>query len=104
VEHLLAHGRVRRGYLGVRTQLVALPEGIGQSRGLLIVQVEPGSPAERGGLLLGDTLLSIGDRLVDDVDELRSALRNLAAGQTAALRILRGGVVQDASVVLGDAE
>src|SRR5262249_35186957 len=69
---LLAHGRVQRGYLGVRTQQVLLPEGLRQSldlsqeNGLLLVQVDTGSPAERSGLLLGDVLLAFNSVDVSD--------------------------------------
>ncbi len=100
---LLTHGRIRRGYLGVRTQLVPLPENLrqaqslSQDRGLLVVQVEVGSPAEQAGLLLGDTLLSINGQALLDVEELR---RHLQAGQTIALRVLRGGELRDLQATL----
>jgi S1-C subfamily serine protease len=108
-ELLLAHGGVPRGYLGIRTQLVALPEGLrkkrnlSQEHALLVVQVENGSPAEQGGLMLGDTLLSVNGETVQDVDQLRRHLRGLQAGQTLALQILRGGAVRDLSVAAGAA-
>lgn len=104
VDTLLAHGRVPRGYLGVRTQLVALPDSlrtsqnIEQTRGLLVAQVEPGSPAETGGLLLGDTLLAINGQSVQDVGDLR---QHLHAGQTVTLRVLRGGTVQELNAQVG---
>ncbi|MBV9866130.1 MAG: trypsin-like peptidase domain-containing protein [Abitibacteriaceae bacterium] len=103
---LLEHGQVQRGYLGIRMQLVALPTHLRQSlnlsqeQGLLIVQVENGSPAEKGGLLLGDTLLSFNGHTIEDVEELRHELRDLAAGQNVTLRILRGGEVRDVNVTL----
>jgi S1-C subfamily serine protease len=107
---LLAHGRVRRGYLGVRTQLVALPEGLRQSlsltqeRALLVVQVEAGSPAEQGGLLLGDTLLGVNEETIQDADELRQLLRSLQPGQAVTLRVVRGGERRDLTVTLGTAD
>ena len=62
VDALLAHGQVRRGYLGIGTQPVRLPrelaERLGQPSGLLIVSVQPGSPADQAGLVLGDAILS----------------------------------------------
>lgn len=103
VSALLTHGRVQRGYLGVRTQLVGLPENlvkplnVMQERGLLVVQVESGSPAEQGGLILGDTLLHINGQPLQDVDDLR---RHLVAGQTVTLRVLRGGALRDLSATL----
>jgi len=61
IEDLVAHGKVRRGYLGVGTQPARLSEGLakqlGQETGLLLVSVEPGSPAEQGGLFMGDTIV-----------------------------------------------
>jgi len=101
---LLAHGKMPRGYLGVRTQLVALPEnlraglGIGQERGLLIAVVEPGSPADKAGVLLGDTLLHMDGEPVQDVDELR---RHLRANQPVALKVLRGGALTDLTATVG---
>jgi S1-C subfamily serine protease len=107
---LLAHGRVRRGYVGIRTQLVALPEALrqklalSQERGLLVIQVESGSPAEQSGLLLGDTLLGIDDKTLQDADELRQLLRSLSPGQAVSARIVRGGERRDVTVTLGSAE
>ena len=104
VQTLVAHGRVPRGYLGVRTQLVALPDAlraaqnIAQTRGLMVAQVEPGSPAEMGGLFLGDTLLAINNQPVQDVGDLR---QHLHAGQTVTLQILRGGAVQEMTAQVG---
>ena len=67
VDSLLAHGGVtRRGFLGVGTQLVPLPDSIRQqlkpiggrvpATGLMIVSVQAGTSADRGGMLLGDVL------------------------------------------------
>jgi S1-C subfamily serine protease len=107
---LLAHGRVRRGYLGIRTQRVALPEALRQKlalpqeRALLVLQVESGSPAEQSGLLLGDTLLGVNDATLQDADELRQLLRSLQPGQVVTVRIVRGGERLDLTVTLGAAE
>jgi S1-C subfamily serine protease len=63
VETLLAHGHIRRVYLGIGAQPIQLPEAIGQQlnqeTGLLLVSVETDSPAEAGKLFLSDTLLSL---------------------------------------------
>jgi S1-C subfamily serine protease len=107
VEGLLSHGRIQRGYLGVRTQLVGLPAhltqslGIAQDRGLLIIQAEPNGPAEKGGILPGDILLRVGQQLTQDVEQLRHHLRSYHAGQSVALRLIRGGALRDISVTLG---
>ncbi|MBV9848727.1 MAG: PDZ domain-containing protein, partial [Armatimonadetes bacterium] len=109
-EALLTHGQVKRGYLGISTQSVALPEklraalGLTQERGLLIVGVGADSPAEGGGLLLGDTLLALGGQPVEDADALRRRLRAMQAGQVVTLSLLRGGQRQEVTVTLGAQE
>jgi len=107
---LLAGGAVRRGYLGVSTQSVALPQSlqtalaVSQEHGLLVVQVESGGPADRAGLSLGDILLGLGGAALDDVDDLRRHLRGLAAGQAVTLNIARGGAAHSLTVTLGARE
>lgn len=104
VDTLLAHGRIPRGYLGIRTQLVAIPAhlkvslNIAPVQGLLVVNVDAGSPAEQGGLLLGDTLLTIGGETVQDVGTLR---RYLHAGQPVPIEILRGGTLVSLTPTVG---
>ena len=106
-EALLKTGRVQRGYLGISTQQVAIPDALqkglnlAQERGLLIVQVEAGSGAEQGGLFIGDTVLKLNGQLTPDVDALRQHLRGLQAGNTLDLQILRGGELRDLQVTLG---
>ena len=106
VEALLTHGRVRRGYLGVTVQPVRLPEGtaeqLGKETGLLIVSIEPGAAAEQGGLYLGDTLVSIGGEPLRSMDDLQAQLSSEQIGQVTAVRILRGGQVQELSVAVGE--
>src|SRR5207245_19933 len=98
-ETLLAHGAIPRGYLGIRTQLVALPEGLrkkqklSQEHALLVVQVENGSPAEQGGMMLGDTLLRLNGQEIQDVDQLRRHLRGLPRVELSDGRLLAGAVV-----------
>ncbi len=103
---LLAHGRIRRGYLGVSTQRVHLPEAlrstVGQKRGLLVITVEPDSPAEKGGLTLGDTIVAVGGTAVHNHDDLLAALSGDKIGTAVPITILRGGQVQTIEVVVGE--
>ena len=107
---LLAGGAVKRGYVGVSTQSVALPQslqtslGVSQAHGLLVVQVETGGPADAAGLSLGDILLGLNGTALDDVDDLRRLLRGLAAGQVVTLNIARGGAAHSLMVTLGARE
>lgn len=108
VEALRSHGRIRRGYLGVSTQRVRLPEAtaqeLGQKTGLLVVAVETGSPAESGGITLGDTLLALGGRAIVSHEDLLAALSGEVVGQKEVVRVLRGGQVQEATVKIGERE
>ena len=94
-ESLLAHGHVKKGYLGVSTQQVRLPdaarEELKQKRGLLVISVESGSPADSGGLTLGDTIVGIEETAVQNHDHLLSQLGSDRIGKKVALKILRGG-------------
>lgn len=106
VEMLLAYGRVRRGYLGVSTQPVRLPtalaQQLGQETGLLLIAVEPDSPAEQGGLLLGDTLVALDGTPVRQHDDLLAFLSLEHIGATVLIQIIRGGQVQERHMVIGE--
>lgn len=103
---LLAHGRVQRGYLGVSTQPVRLPpslrDEIGQETGLLIVAVESDSPAEAGGLVLGDTIVGLDGETVRHHDDLVGLLSGERVGQKVPLAIVRGGKRQTVNVTIGE--
>jgi S1-C subfamily serine protease len=107
-ETLLAHGRVRRGYLGVGSQPVRLPSALArqldQETGLLLVSVEPGSPAEQGGLLLGDVIVALAGQSIRHMDDLLAGLSGDQVGASVSLRIVRGGKVQEMKVVIGERE
>ena len=106
VETLLAHGHVRRGYLGISTQPVRLPESlrqqVGQESGLLLVAVEEGSPAAKGGLVLGDTIVTFDGVSVRAYDDLISMLSGDKVGQDVPVQIIRGGQVQEMKVAIGE--
>lgn len=105
-EALLAHGRVQRGYLGISTQPVRLPAGlreaIGQETGLLIMAVEGDSPAESGGLLLGDTIVSLDGEAVRHHDDLVGLLNGERVGRKVPVAIVRGGERQTVNVTIGE--
>jgi S1-C subfamily serine protease len=106
VETLLTHGRVRRGYLGVSAQVVRLPAGlaqqIDQETGLLLGSVEPGSPAEKAGLFMGDTIVTLDGQPVRHLDDLQTLLSGGRVGASAPVRIIRGGQISDVPVTIGE--
>jgi len=106
VEGLLAHGKIRRGHLGVGVQPVRLPPTIAnqlsQETGLLVTSVEPGSPAERAALLLGDAIVSFAGEAVRYPDDLMALLSGDRIGTTVPLRILRGGRLEELKATIGE--
>jgi S1-C subfamily serine protease len=104
-EALAKQGFIKRGYLGISSQLVQLPQaqraGRSQEHGLLIVQVDEKSPAQKGGLLLGDILVAIDGRLLKDTEDLRSSLTGDRVGKTIPIEVIRGGTLQTLQVTVG---
>lgn len=102
---LTAHGRIKRGYLGISSQPVYLPEaqraGREQETGLLIVRVDKDTPAENGGLLLGDILVALDSQPVNDVDDLQALLSGDRVGNPIPVEVIRGGQVQTITVTIG---
>jgi S1-C subfamily serine protease len=106
IESLLAHGRMRRGFLGIGIQPVRLPvdlaQQVGQETGLLLTQVSDGGPAKQGGMLLGDTIISLDGQPVPHHDALIALLGSDRVGTTVPVRVLRAGQIQVLEVVVGE--
>ncbi len=104
-ETLAKQGFIKRGYLGISSQLVQLPEaqraGRSEEHGLLIVQVDEDSPAQKGGLLLGDILIAIDSHPLKDAEDLRSLLSGDRVGKTIPVEVIRGGKLQTLQVTVG---
>lgn len=101
VAALAEHGRVRRGYLGVTTNQVRLPDGAPQTTGLLVFDVEDGSPAARAGVLVGDVIVGLGAEPVREHADLIAGLAE-AAGKGLALRVWRGGQERTLDIEVGE--
>lgn len=104
---VLEHGRVRRGYLGIAGQPVALPasqqpDAAGAHQALLVVNVTDASPAAAAGVLVGDILLALNGQVVASPDDLLDLLVGDIVGRTATLRVLRGGHAVDVAVQVGE--
>jgi S1-C subfamily serine protease len=123
LDDLVHLGRVRRPEIGIRSIPIG-PEladqmGLAADAGLLIVQVVPGSAAERAGLhggseraYLGNTPIMIGGDLIvaidgqgiEDQQELSHVMQNHRAGDSVTVTIYRGKKKMDIKVVLGEAQ
>jgi len=104
VDMLLSQGRVRRGYLGVTSQPVRLPSelqqklGLQQETGLLVLGVESGSPADKGGLFMGDVIVSLAGGTIADPQDLQAALGPGVVGQATPAVVLRAGERKELSL------
>lgn len=107
-DELAKHGSVKRGYLGVRSQNVSLPEssrkGLNrqQDQGLLVLWLEENGPAEKAGLLVGDILIGVGGHPVSDPDDLFVALNSETVGKSVPVEVLRGGQPQTINVLVAE--
>ena len=105
---LLKHGRIKRGYLGIRSQTVEIPAASqtalkrGQATGLLVMGVEKDSPASKGGFIVGDILVAVSGVPIMHHDELFTRLDGDVAGKSTPIEILRGGQPQLLNVVIGE--
>ena len=92
---LLAKGKVTRGFLGISAQELDVPKRfLGQfsgrfSRGILVLDLVQGGPADRAGLRQGDLLLSIGGSLLDGMDALQEFLEDHPPQEAYPLELIR---------------
>jgi S1-C subfamily serine protease len=92
---LIRDGRIDRGYIGVAGQNVPLHRRLVRAHsvaetGILVVSVEPNSPAQRAGLRDGDIVVAFGGQAVTDIDALHRLLTDQHVGVLTPLEFLRG--------------
>jgi S1-C subfamily serine protease len=108
VDEFVRRGRIPRAYLGVSTQPVRLPEplrqrlNLDQQTAVIVVEVQPGSPAAAAGLSIGDVIVSLGASRIADPTDLKSALRPDRVGESVTASVLRGGEPKDLEVTVGE--
>ncbi|HEU0003123.1 MAG TPA: trypsin-like peptidase domain-containing protein [Ktedonobacteraceae bacterium] len=104
-ETLVQQGHIKRGFLGISSQLVELPAAQrpddAQEYGLLIVKVDENSPAQQGGILLGDILVKLDGHAVRDSEDLQVVLAGGRAGKTVPIEVIRGNKLHTLSVTIG---
>jgi serine protease Do len=103
---LVEHGRVVRGWLGIIIQDVdpdlASAMSLPTADGVLVSDLEPGSPADKGGLQRGDVILTVDGKKTNSSTQLRNLIAEAGANKKVELAILRGGKPQTLSLVLGE--
>lgn len=104
LQELLDQIKKEQAFLGVKTQRVRLPETIAQElkreSGLLVIAVETDSPAEKGGLYLGDLLIALDDHILQHQDNLINLLNDERINKTVTLAFIRTGQTMSAEIEL----
>jgi len=103
---LIETGSVSRGFLGVQSQSLTSDdaEALGlprDTKGVTITDVTPGSAAEKGGLKRGDVILSLNDKAVAALRDLRMAIAQMAPGTNVKIKVSRDGKDRVLDVTLG---
>jgi len=92
---LVRDGKIRRSYVGIAGQTVPIHRRIVRfyhlpmESGVLVLEVEKDSPAERAGLMPGDLIYALGDHSVSNLDELHRVLLGDKIGQELPIKIIR---------------
>jgi serine protease Do len=105
---LLKKGRIPRGYLGVGLQPVRLPDTLREKvqwkekTAAIVLEVHPGGPADKAGIVIGDILVSLGGQPVTSMEDVQYHLAGDAIGKPLPLKFVRGGTIQEGSVVVAE--
>ena len=107
-EQIVAHGRVKRGYLGLQMgdvdEETAKELGLPKAQGSAIGRVVPGSPAAKAGIRVGDVVLKFGPAEVRDANHLKSLIAQAPVGGEVKVKILRRGEERELTVKVGEQE
>jgi len=108
VDTLLKKGHIPQGYLGVGLQSVRLPDVLRQSlqraekTAAIVLEVEPESPANKAGIVIGDILIALAGHPVARLEDVHSQLHGEAIGKPLTLKFVRGGAMQEVNIVVGE--
>ncbi len=108
VDEVLTYGEVRRVWVGVRvveiTRRLKRMLGLPSRDGVIVTYVDPGSPAERSGVELGDVILQINREEVNSLEQAQRALYGVQVGDELVLGVLRDGEEREFSLIMVEQE
>ncbi len=105
MEQIIQKGSVTRGWIGVGvqdvTREIAESFKLAATGGVLITQVERGGPADKGGVKLGDVLLTVNGKRVEDSTAMLNSIATLQPGEDARLKVYRNQAENELTVTIG---
>jgi len=105
MDQLVKNGKVTRGYMGAYLQPIndklAQQFGLKDERGALVAKVEPGKPADKAGIKVGDVIVGFNGQPVESPNALTVEVVQQAPGATVTLDAVRDGKPMKFSVTLG---
>jgi S1-C subfamily serine protease len=108
VDELLDKGYIARPYLGIAMQPVAIPEALrsklksSAAGGLMVLHVEPGGPADKAGIVLGDVIVELQGKPALDTEHIQDLLASSKVNDKIATTVVRGGAPLEVSITLGE--
>jgi S1-C subfamily serine protease len=102
---LLAEGQVRRGWLGLGLQPVAIPDALrdsaGATYGMMVMSIDDNGPGAKAGVTAGDVVLTLNGTAMHRRRQLAAQLDAEHIGQTVELRVIRGGQIVPLQLEIG---
>jgi S1-C subfamily serine protease len=104
---LIKEGRVRRSYLGIIGQSVIIPRklrdmlNLKQEGGVYIIRVAPSSPAQRGNLQSGDIIITAGNEVINNIDDLHRFLSHTPPNTKVIFKVIRDEKIRELEITLG---
>jgi S1-C subfamily serine protease len=108
VDALLTRGSLPQAYLGVGLQPVPMPASfqerlsVRNTHGVMVLDVEQGGPAEKGGILVGDIVFEIEGKAASSIEDVQSLIGWQKAGKPVVLKLIRGGELKELTLTAGE--
>jgi len=107
---LVKDGKIKRGFVGIWSEKKGITKEIQEAMnlpstdGVLIQEIEPGSPAEKAGLNHGDVIITLDGVKIKNFQDFLFKIAEHAPGDTVTLEILRNGTKQEMKLTLADSD